>query len=271
MRHVLLIALASSLGWSLVAFAEPPPGGYDQTQNVQYNDPNAPPPPPQGQAYDQQQYPPQAYDQQQYPPQAYDQQQYPPEAYGQQPYPQQPAAQQAPPPEQTAYTGRGLQYGATLFVPLWLGDINADLRPGIGIHGRVGWELGRGLSIEGGIGWMGNRYEFYSGTQSNVFFTGGLRYAFLNPTALVPFVHAELQVNLWDYCYDDGFGGSVCSGFSDVTVGVLAGAGLIWEINYNVSLELGLNYSGTSAGQVRLFNGHFQSWLSPFVGVTLYF
>jgi hypothetical protein len=249
MRYAHFIALVAFFGWSAVAFAEPPPGGYDQGQ-VQYNDPNAPPPPPQ-------QYPQEPYDQQY-------QQPAEPQPYGQpaaQPYAQQPA------PE-TSYTGRGLQYGATLFVPLWLGDMNDLLKPGIGIHGRVGWELGRGLSIEGGIGWMGNRLEFVDASLANVFFTGGLRYAFLNPTALVPFIHAEVLVNVWDQCIDDGFGSAICSGYEDVTVGVQAGAGVIWEINYNVALEAGLNYSGTSAGNVF---DKFRSWLSPFIGVTLYY
>jgi hypothetical protein len=260
MRRV-LIACIACLAWSGTAFAEPPPGGYQENQPVQYNDPNAPPPQQQPEQYgDEQQY----GQEQQYQEQQYDQYGQPVQydQYGQpvQAYPQQQPAQPITEPVQS---GRGLQYGGTLFVPIYFSDLRDALYPGIGIHGRVGWEVGGGFSFEGGIGAQFNPDRNLYGNLTNVFFTGGVRYAFLNPSALVPFIHAEVMINLWDFC--DPFG---CTAYSSITAGFAGGGGLIWEINRDAALEVGANVAASSPG-TTFFN--WQAWVSPFIGVTLYY
>ncbi len=246
-----LIATIACFAWAGTAAAEPPPGGYQENQPVQYYDPNQPPPPQQQQYGQQPQQ--QQYDQYGNPVQ-YDQSGQPV-----QPYPQQQPAQPVTDPVQ----GRGLQYGGTLFSPIFVSEVRDVLYPGIGIHGRVGFEFGHGFSLEGGIGaqWNPDRDGF--GNLTNVFFTGGLRYAFLNPSALVPFLHAEVMVNLWDYCSEFG-----CSGYSSVTAGFQGGGGLIWEINRDAALEVGANIAASSPGNTFF---DWQAWVSPFIGITLYY
>ncbi len=279
MRRALVVSIAC-FAWAGTAAAEPPPGGYQENQPVQYYDPNAPPPAqqqPPVQQYDQNGQPIQ-YDQSGQPVQ-YDQSgqpiQYDQSGQPVQPYPQQ---QQPAPVEQTAEQGRGLQYGATVFAPMWLGKINDQIAPGIGIQGRVGWEVGSGLSLELGVGAMVNPDSgfYYDGSLTNIFVTGGVRYGFLNPSALVPFLQGGVQINLFRSCYEDAFGTIICPDYADdVTAGFTAGGGLIWEISQNAALEGGVNVTGTTAGTVLDLPApdetEFWLYLSPFLGFTLYY
>lgn len=168
--------------------------------------------------------------------------------------------------EVTAEQGRGLQYGASLYVPIWLGDtvLNEAFLPGIGIAGRIGWELGGGLSFElgGGISWNPTRPEFEELSMYNFFIDVGARYALLNPSRFVPFFQAGVGVNLWNLCDDFG-----CSDY-DPTFGFFGGAGAIYEINMNAALELGVNFNLSSAGNVF---DEAQLGIAPFIGLTLYY
>lgn len=176
--------------------------------------------------------------------------------------------------EQESYAeqGRGLQYGASLYVPIWLGSGPEDepklgdfFGPGIGIAGRIGWEIGGGLSVElaGGISWNPDKYEFGDVSLINAFVNVGARYAILNPSRILPFFQAGLGVNIWNICEDD-----VCSDYNEYTFGVFGGVGGIYEINMNAALELGVNFNFSSAGDV-FYEAQFG--LSPFVGLTLYY
>lgn len=177
--------------------------------------------------------------------------------------------------EQESYAeqGRGLQYGASLYVPIWLGgdlsDSNERLAdyfgPGVGIAGRIGWEMGGGLSFElgGGISWNPDNYAFGDVSLINAFVNVGARYAILNPSRILPFAQAGVGINIWNICSED-----VCSDYNEYTFGFFGGIGGIYEINMNAALELGVNFNLSSALDVT--DGA-QLGLSPFVGLTLYY
>lgn len=219
------------------ALAEPPPGGYGEPAPDGYAQPTAQP------------------------------------AYAQptaQPVQQQPAVQPA-----TAEEGRGIQYGFHLIVPIWLTDLNdvstgspAVVRaaPGLGIQGRIGWEFPGGLSGEINLGGMINTIS-YGGTLSeqtlDAFWLGaGLRYAFLNRTAWVPFVGVGVQLTGWG----DNVCGSGCS--RTYTLGVNGIVGLVLEINQYLGLEAGVQVMGSSKGETF---SRPQLIVSPLAGLTLYY
>lgn len=168
--------------------------------------------------------------------------------------------------ESYAEQGRGLQYGLSLIFPIWLSDLGDEFNPGVGIAGRIGWELGGGLSFElgGGITWNGTKVDFIDAALLDIFVTVGARYAILNPSRLLPFFQAGIGLNFWNYCQE-----GVCSDYSEITFGLFGGAGLIYEINANAAVEAGLNFNWTSQGDIFTFGSQFN--LSPFVGVTLYY
>jgi hypothetical protein len=164
-----------------------------------------------------------------------------------------------------------VQYGAYAYVPIWLTEPAPalDASVGFGVLGRVGWEFTGGLSTELFIGYQANSVEapafFMDGrsfTLTHYAIGGGLRYAFLNPSALVPFIGASLQVAVWSGCGDLG-----CAG-SETLLGFGSILGLIYEVSANVGIEGGAMLTGSLEGD--LFDG-VQLWLSPFVGVTLYY
>lgn len=158
---------------------------------------------------------------------------------------------------------RGIQYGAYLVVPIWLSDMGDALDPGFGVAGRVGWEFSPNLSTELTIGYQFNNFDTGGATDSfsftDLWIGAGLRYAFVNPYAIVPFIGAGLQANIWscDIC-DDG----------EVTVGFNGTLGFIYEMSEFVGFEAGAQFNATLEGDV--FDG-VQYYLSPFVGVTLYY
>jgi opacity protein-like surface antigen len=244
MRHAAWLSMVLVLGASSVALAEGPDG--------------APPPPPPG--------PPPG----QMP--AYQQQQ-----PGAPPGTEQPAA--------TGTEGRGIEYGGHLVFPVFLSLDSADGDPessvGIGIQGRIGWEFGGGLTAELNIGGMVNTltFDYYDpilgldihaeGNLSNVWFGAALRYHFFNPSAIVPFVGAGLQLNVWDLCNTDE---SSCASdgkdYSPVTFGLNGTAGVAYELSQQLAFELGLTFNWTTKG--RVFNDP-EMYVTPFLGGTLYY
>lgn len=236
-------------------------------------DPNAPPPdqtgtpvmqPTDGQqpVYQDQQQPQPVYQDQQQQPVYQDPQQQPVEVVEE---------------EESAETGRGIQYGAHLVLPIFLADNNTDLDPGIGIgvQGRIGWEFGAGLSVELAIGIMYNPgsssdpgYTGYGLT--DIWLGGGLRYSFLNETAIVPFIGAGLGVNLWSDTFTDAAGVTRSTGQSVPTFGVNGTVGVQIEISPEIGLEGGAQINWTSDPGTDIAVRP-TLWLSPFLGGTLYF
>lgn len=213
----------------------------------------------------------------------YQQQQgYPQQGYPQQGYPQQGGYYQQPgqgvqvvEETTTAEQGRGFEYGGSLFVPVWLADPGKLWNPGIGLDLRAGWELGGGISIDGHLGFTYNALDrnfadtygyYYDTSLQSVYLGVGLRYAFLNPSALVPFVQAGLQLNLWSFCE----GSSCSSEWNTANFGLYGGAGVVFEVNANVGIDLGLNLMGALGSDTAFFSSH-DLLLQPFVGLTLYY
>lgn len=183
--------------------------------------------------------------------------------YGQQPQQVQVVQQNSP-----AQQGRGLEYGASLFVPVWLDSVGDVFHPGLGIDLRVGWELGGGLSIDGHLGFTYNSIKgAYSGSSLQSTYLGaGLRYGFLNRSALVPFVQGGLQLNLWSVCAYSSCKGS----FDTVNFGLYGGAGIVYEASANLSIDFGLNFMSIIGRNHTLFDGYAMN-LQPFIGATLYY
>jgi len=267
----LLWALTSGPLAPGTAAAAPPPGGYQDDDD---GPTSAPPPPPAGQPAP---APP--------PPEPVPAAQ--PVATSGQP----PGATPAPEPMETRSQGRGLQYGFHLVVPVFVSANDAaEMRPGIGIQGRIGWEFPTGLSIEGilGVSYNGSNsdavFEDISGATTtvgdygltNIWFGAGLRYAFINATALVPFVGAGLHLNVWTDVVTFEDGSSLSSDRSELSLGAQLNGGLIFEVNQNIGVEVGLIVNWTDPPDSRDFGepvpfAEPRVWLSPFAGLTLYF
>lgn len=171
---------------------------------------------------------------------------------------------EAPEVEPTpAEEGRGVQYGAHLVVPFWVTNAvpGDNLRPGVGVQGRIGWEFPRGLSAELIVGYMWNRVQVRDGPDpdlEDIWVGVGGRYAFLNPTAFVPFVGVGAQVNFWRTGADR----------IEDTFGFNATVGGIFEVSEKAALEVGIIANLSTEGDQ--FNGP-EAYLSPFAGGTLYF
>lgn len=185
--------------------------------------------------------------------------------------PQQQVAE-APPDERG---GRGIEYGLHLLVPIFARTPFADsapglkLSPGIGLQGRVGWEFPGGLTTELNLGVMYNSVTDGSGfdtsvSLTNVWIGAGLRYSFLNASALVPFVGAGLAVNFWQAQSD--FTGTTSD--TEAGLGLNALFGFAYEVSPELAIELGAqaNYAFATARSVE-----HSVYFSPFVGGTLYY
>lgn len=184
--------------------------------------------------------------------------------------------QQPPVEEQTsteqAQQGRGIEYGGYLTVPIFVGP-NADgIGLGVGLLGRIGWEFGSGFTAELNIGVQYNSATLldsggfiFDGGITNISFGGGLRYSFLNASALVPFLGVGIQANLWgvDYGGGDSYNDSLAFGFNAL-------AGLAYELSADLAIEAGLRWDLTTEGSKGPFIAA-QSYISPFVGATLYY
>lgn len=168
-----------------------------------------------------------------------------------------------------AQQGRGLEYGGSLFVPVWTGVPADSWNPGLGLDLRAGWELGRGLSIDGHVGFTYNGERgasAYGSSLQGVYLGAGLRYAFLNRSSLVPFLQAGLQFNMWSY--------SACSSckstYDTYNFGAYGGLGLIVEVNQNMSIDFGMNAMGALGSAKGFFTAH-DLVLQPFIGASLYY
>lgn len=167
--------------------------------------------------------------------------------------------------------GRGVQYGLHVVVPVYLTKATAATRydaerlsPGIGLQGRGGWEFPGGWSTELTVGVSRNAYSETSDRGvGNLWLSAGLRYTFMNPTALLPFVGSALQLNLWSDCDEVACAGDAAS------VGGQVNAGLMFEISRWFALEAGLAANLAGPGNFPRFDG-WQFFLWPMVGVTLF-
>jgi hypothetical protein len=185
-----------------------------------------------------------------------------------------------------AQQGRGIEYGAYLLVPIFLtnpsgraldsGPIAAS--PGIGVVGRIGWEFGGGLTLELTLGGHANNLSTdesgvtRSATVTNIFGGAGVRYSFLNASALVPFLGAGLQLNFWGS--DNASDGTVSTTNDYAALGLNGVAGLAYELSVDLAIEAGVRADFTTqpknpAGEAFFEQG--QLTLSPFFGATLYY
>lgn len=194
---------------------------------------------------------------------------------------QQPVVEEQTSTEQ-AQQGRGIEYGAHLFVPIFLtsptGSEFVTTNPGLGILGRVGWEFGSGFTAELNIGAQWNSLSVEvagitsGGSFTNLFLGAGVRYSFLNASALVPFVGAGLQINFWGVDRSDD--GSTSTTNDSLAIGVNGVVGLAYELSADLALEAGVRVdyttAGTTDGPGTFFDGG-QVYLSPFLGATLYY
>lgn len=206
--------------------------------------------------------------------------------------------EQAPEGTETRAAGRGIEYGAHLVVPIPLhGVFSDDLGAGIGIHGRIGWELPSGFSLEANIGYMYMSVRDYDlgevdGDDGfNMLYAGiGGRFAFLNPSAIVPFIGAGLGVNLFYVGTETGFRGRsgqhYCGSDFSCTLAGMEGAGtfggvgllangsvgVIYEVTAQAAIEAGVQYNVLVASgafdEARQPNG---GYLTIFAGGTLYY
>lgn len=186
-------------------------------------------------------------------------------------YQQQPQNVQVVEQTSPAQQGRGLEYGGSLFVPIWLGDPAEYWNPGIGIDLRAGWELGRGLSLDGHLGFTYNGLDdaydlYYDSSLQSVYLGFGARYAFLNRSALVPFVQGGLQLNLWSFCSGD----CTKSSYDTVNFGLYGGGGLAFEVNANMSVDFGVNVMGVLGNNSAFFTARDMN-IQPFLGASLYY
>jgi hypothetical protein len=174
--------------------------------------------------------------------------------------------------EFTAEQGRGFEMGGHILIPFFL-DMPGML-PGFGVQARIGWELPRGWTIEGNVGVQANRLDQYVHDDLlTAFWVGvGARYSFLNNSAFVPFVGANLQVSFWSLCLD-----GLCDS-RDITAGfgVTPLVGVAWEISPHVAVELGVQGTLTFFNEdSRLVTSRFarqvEAYISPFLGGTYYF
>lgn len=195
--------------------------------------------------------------------------------------------------------GRGIEYGGHLLVGVPLhGVFSNDFGVGFGIHGRIGWELPGGFSIEANIGFLylsaldpdATAYSEDVAGIGALYFGGGVRYAILNPSAIVPFVGAGLGLNYWVagdstayqgrsgqvYCgsgvYCDAGDGRTYDQFSGLSLLANASAGIIYELTSDIAVEAGAQYN------FQFTEGPFSSarnprggYLTIFAGGTLYY
>lgn len=176
--------------------------------------------------------------------------------------------------------GRGIEYGAHLIVPVYLGNPTLDLPTepevalglGIGFQGRLGFEFPGGLTLEGNVGVLGNNVDEVGAlsasntTLVNVWVGLGGRFSFLNPSALVPFVGAGIAANLWSVSTDKG--GTVESSESEFAFGFNALGGIAYELSPELAAEFGVqvNYSLAPESFSKGF-----LFVTPFLGGTLYY
>jgi hypothetical protein len=169
--------------------------------------------------------------------------------------------------------GRGVQYGVHLISPVYLTEVRGNPGewlapgPGMGLHGRVGWEFPSGFTLEVLGGFGVNGVDTRGGATGNVLTRAevgaGLRYMFFNDTALVPFLQAGGSLR-W-FFFDWPSTGRQIDGV--LTAAVHGAAGLQIELSPYFGIEAGLAVDYTFAGDVFAEG---LVTLMPFLGVTLY-
>ncbi|MEM9192912.1 MAG: hypothetical protein AAGF12_27300 [Myxococcota bacterium] len=194
----------------------------------------------------------------------------------QQPQPQ--PVQQQP----TAAEGRGIEYGAHIFVPIFVTETDLpDLTPGIGIAGRIGWEFGSGFSAELNLGIQANFFGettdgtgaviIDSGSLTSFYVGGGIRYAILTALRIVPFFGLGVAAHFFDGCAEATTGASVCTDTRDVSVAANGVVGLAYEITAAAALEAGAQVNVLFPNGDNTFPRDTQVFVSPFIGGTLYY
>ncbi len=164
-----------------------------------------------------------------------------------------------------SYEARGLAYGASLFVPIW--NTEPEINPGIGIQLRGGWEFKSGFSILGNFGYMANPKETTGASINNGWLGGGFRYAFLNPSAFVPFIGGTAKLNFFQNCVR-GDSIDTCEEDRRFAFGLNGEAGLAFELNSYSAVEAGLRIDTLFPGDAFELQ---EVYLSPFLGGTLYY
>ena len=199
--------------------------------------------------------------------------------------PQQPAPVPIAEEPPSRESGRGIEYGGHIIVPIFIADEHPDITlfPGIGIQGRVGWEFPGGFTTEMNLGVMVNvsdaQFVFdgrdaYDYSITNLWVGAGARYAFYNISAFVPLVGAGIALNIWNNAitYDD-FDGSHTESIGDgaVSLGFNALVGLAIELSSDLAIEAGLQANYTFPPPERLIPAQPKMWITPFIGGTLYY
>ncbi len=174
--------------------------------------------------------------------------------------------------------GRGVEYGAYLMVPIFLSTPRENLDsidPGLGLVGRIGWEFGGGFTAELMVGGHANGGVLGSDpvTFANFFAGAGVRYSFLNASALVPFVGVGLQLNFWGS--DRALDGTFITMNNDyLALGLSGVAGVAYELSADLAVEAGVRADFSTVGKNSFGEGILeggQLLLSPFLGATLYY
>ncbi len=198
-----------------------------------------------------------------------------------QPMPQQQPAQQ--PMTQDAYAPVGeplpaepvrppRHLGVYGSVPIFVTESDV-LRPGVGIHGRFGWEFGflvpeiqLGYQYHGLADGTMVSGDFAQGVQT-IWLGLGARLQLLNNSRFVPFVSAALRINFISVIFEEAF--SPSTDFTPLP-GVQFGGGLMIELTETLAIEAGLTGNllfDTPADPVYQDT---QFYLQPNIGITLF-
>ncbi len=175
---------------------------------------------------------------------------------------------------ESAETGRGVEYGVNLLVPVYTNIANNPLHPsvGLGVQVRGGWEFAGGLSFEASLGYQYAPYPKGAGAEALTtwMLSGGFRYAFLGEYALVPFIGAGVEGFAWSFVQNSSKGTTVATR-TEFTLGAYGTVGLAIELSPLIAVEVGaqvhLNFFATN----ELFRNGIEAWVTPFIGVTSYY
>jgi hypothetical protein len=143
----------------------------------------------------------------------------------------------------------GLVLGASFMIPILLDgvqdpDASVSDSVGLGVMGRLGWELSRGFVIDVNAGFHINDLyrvdtltgESSDGSLTHVFVGTGIRYGFHNATRWVPFVGAGLHLHFRTTMSEEVA--------EDMALGLNGVAGIAFDLGW-MSLELGARVDGS--------------------------
>jgi opacity protein-like surface antigen len=156
----------------------------------------------------------------------------------------------------SVYSQNPMRVGGELGIQLPMGDFGDGANTGFGLSGIFQYQLQPQIIVGGTLGYQswGGQAEGFS--WSNIPIMGLINYQF-NTEGLIPFVGAELGLNMLSASYDIfGFSGSSSS--TEFGINILGGVeqrlneNLSWRVNakYNMILASGSNitYLGINAG-----------------------